>query len=172
MASVEQRGEVFRARVRIKGMPIKTGTFDTEEEAWDWAKKIEAAMTLGDPRVIEKPQAFETWIRRYIEEVADRWVTGDDKKSRLQHILELPIAQRKVASLTPADFEQLRDHLAKEGRRRGEGGLKPQTVRHYLQDCSAVWTQARRKWRCTTLPNPLADVDIPPVSARPQEQGA
>lgn len=167
MGTVSQRGSTWRARAG-SAKNRQSATFDTEDEAWAWVNKIEERVREGDPRVMEKTVAFRVWMQKYIDESADQWKSGDDKKSRLRNLLADPIAAIPVNRLTPADFEKLRDRLLKEGRRKrrkGEGpGLKPQTVRHYLQDCSAVWEAARRKWKVTTLPNVLHDTDIPPVS--------
>lgn len=167
MASVSKRGNSWRARA---GTPRQSGTFDTEEEAWEWARKIEEGVRRGDPRFTEAAVPFGDWIRRYIEEEAPQWATGKDKISRLRNLLADPISKVKVNRLAPADFERLRDRLLKSGRRNVKTGqpegLAPQTVRHYLEDCSAVWTAARRHWRVTTLPNVLHDTKIPPVSAR------
>lgn len=158
MASVRPRGGAFEARVRIKGFPTKSRTFDTEAQAHAWGRLEEARLLTLQAQGAPAPASplFSTWIQRYINEVADRWATAKDKKQRLGALLKDEIAAVPVADLTPDHFELLAGRLAVS--------RKPQTVRHYLQDCSAVWQAARKRWRATKLANPLHEIEMPPVS--------
>ena len=48
MASIDKRGNVWRARVRIKGFKKKTRSFDTKAEAEAWAARIEMQLLAGE----------------------------------------------------------------------------------------------------------------------------
>ncbi len=158
MASVQKRGRKYQAKVRIEGHKL-FATFDTEREAIEWGKREEAKILLSlSSAPALQADTFGSWVEKYIDEVADRFVTAKDKKSRLGRILGMPVARQRVEKLTPGHFETLKGKLY-------QAGLAPQTVRHYLQDCSAVWERARKEWKVTKLTNPLHEVDMPPVAA-------
>lgn len=156
MASIQKRNGRYQAKVRTNGQSL-FATFDTEREAIDWGKREEARILLQPGETPLPSGTFGQWIQRYILEVADRHVTAKDKKSRLNKLAKMPIAAKPTATLKPGDFETLKGRLLATG-------LAPQTVRHYLQDCSAVWESARKEWKETNLANPLHDIDMPPVS--------
>lgn len=157
MPTIEPRGTRFRAKVRVAGHPTQTETFATEAQALVWGHRIEQSLRTGTTYADPSP-AFSVWLEKYIRDEAPKWVTGKDKVSRLRALLSDPIALLPVALVRPTDIDRVQERL--EAR-----GLKPQTVRHYLQDCSAVWGAAKKKWRATTLPNPFHDIEMPRVSA-------
>ncbi len=47
MATYENRGGTWRVKIRAKGYPAHTRTFNTKIEAQSWAKVIERDMTRG-----------------------------------------------------------------------------------------------------------------------------
>ena len=48
MASISRRGNLqWRVRVRIKGYPVQTRTFETRTDAEAWAKITESEMVRG-----------------------------------------------------------------------------------------------------------------------------
>jgi hypothetical protein len=48
MASIEKRGEYWRARVRITGHPEKTQRFTSKAAASRWAKQIETELNESE----------------------------------------------------------------------------------------------------------------------------
>jgi len=44
VASINRRGNYWRAFVRRKGYPLASSTFDTKAEAESWARRIESEM--------------------------------------------------------------------------------------------------------------------------------
>lgn len=48
MASIDRRGTVWRARVRIRGFTPKTRSFDTRAEAEQRAARIESQLLAGE----------------------------------------------------------------------------------------------------------------------------
>jgi hypothetical protein len=48
MASIEKRGEFWRARVRIKGFPEKTQRFTSKTAAARWARQIETELSESE----------------------------------------------------------------------------------------------------------------------------
>jgi len=154
------RNGTFTARIRVTGHKSRSRTYDTRAEAENWAKVVVAKILVGDPTVTGGDEPFKVWLQRYHDFEASKWATVKDKQRRLKEMLTLPIANIPVRLCTPSDFERLRDWLLKERPR----PLSPQSVRHYLEDCSAVWSAARTKWKVTKLDNPLLETEIPPVS--------
>lgn len=68
MASIVNRGPYqFQVTVRRKGHPRQTKTFETEREAKDWAKLVEADMLRGvfkDRREVENMTLGELLLTR------------------------------------------------------------------------------------------------------------
>ena len=83
MATIEQRAgqdgkPVYRVKIRLKGRPPKTATFDRKTDAKQWAQKTETG--LKDSRYFDDSEAK----RRTLAEMIDRYLrdaTAKPKKS-------------------------------------------------------------------------------------------
>ncbi len=47
MATFEKRGDYWRVKIRRKGFPIQTRSFDTKAQAERWTRDIESEMDKG-----------------------------------------------------------------------------------------------------------------------------
>lgn len=157
MASIEKRVTAdgvttYRVKVRKKGYPVETATFNKLTDAKAWAAKIEAGIkegrhfhmaaakrhTLGE--LIER---YRTVGLRKLKDGRHRIAHLDWWKDRMGHLT--------LADLTPARVAEVRDTIASEGRMvwvKGENGKRVRvmkdearaggTVNRYLASLSAI----------------------------------
>ena len=72
MAQIEKRGDLqWRARVKKKGFPEQSKTFNTRRDAEDWAKVVESEMIRGTfiSRTESEKVIFGDVVDRYLREV-------------------------------------------------------------------------------------------------------
>ena len=125
MANFEQRKTkegktVIRVRVRLKGFPVETATFDRLTDARRWASKIETDIREG--RHFKTTEAK----RHTLAELVDRYLKDTlPKKSEVmqrdqwRHLTwwKDQIGDRLLADVTPSLLAEYRDRLSKgEGR--------------------------------------------------------
>lgn len=160
MASIIRRGDLqWQARVRRKGYPVQTKTFNTRAEAEAWARQIESEIDRG--MFVSRTEAESTTLcevlDRYEREIAPL------KKGKAQEISSLrtwkaaPIAQRSMASVRSSDVAKLRDDWLKQA----DPPLKPATVLRRLAVLSHVSSIARKEWGMESLSNPVELVRKP-----------
>jgi hypothetical protein len=93
MATFEKRGQYWRAKIRRKGYPEQTQSFDLKSKAEAWARSIENEMdTLGD------------LIDRYLKEVTP---LKRGKGPELQGRARLQLCQQLVQGLEVAHARPL-----------------------------------------------------------------
>lgn len=91
MATIEKRlnaegNPVFRVKVRLKGFPLQTATFQRLTDAKDWAKITEGA--IKDRRYFKNSEAK----KRTVAELIDRYVADvlpQKQKSRAKQTAQL-----------------------------------------------------------------------------------
>ena len=107
MAAFEKRGQYWRAKIRRKGFPDQSRSFDTRAEAEMWAGAIESEMDRGlyvDRTEAEK-NLLSDLIDRYLREVTPGKRGAGPEESRLRALQRRPIAQIKMADLNANDIE-------------------------------------------------------------------
>ena len=159
MASISKRGQYqWQAKIRKKGYPVMSNTFDTKREAEAWAAITESEMTRGVfvDRSKAESTTFEDVINRYIKEDAPKHKGGDSEIIRLKAFLrdEAKICARAMATLLTEDFEEFRDKRAQK--------VQPATVKRDLGLLHSVIEHNRR--RLNLRENPISDVRRPTVN--------
>ncbi|AOL20336.1 MULTISPECIES: site-specific integrase [Xanthomonas] len=162
MASFRKRDEFqWQARVRRRGYPEQTKTFNTKAEAEAWARKIESEIDRGV--FVSRTEAEATSL----EEVLDRYerevVASKKGKVQEQSIIRLwkatTLAKRSMASIRSTDVVAQRDLWLQR--------CKPATVLRRLALLSHVFNIARREWGMESLSNPVELIRKPqPNNAR------
>lgn len=147
MASIQRLGAKWRAQVYVKGVR-DSDTFRTRQEAAAWALVREAE--LGGAKLPDK--TFADAMKRYASDVAPEHGGGHWEAIRLNAMLEWPIARRKLANLTGADFAEWRDARLKK--------VSPSTVVREKNLLRSVLESARRDWQWIRA-NPMQDVRWP-----------
>jgi len=140
----------YRVKVRIKGHPVQTETFNRLTDAKLWAQKTEVAIRDGFyfPRTESRKHTLAELIERYTTEVLPhhkpKWIS--DLKPRLEW-WKAEIGSSLVADITPTIIVQCREKLVRETIR---GGKKrsPTSANRYLGALSHVFTIAVNEWDC------------------------
>jgi len=152
MASIERRTSKegtnsYRVKVRLKGYPVQTASFERLTDARKWSQHTEAAIREG--RHFKTSEAK----RHTLAELIDRYIRDilpqNHKKARdcLLHLVwwKDAIGSHTLADVTPALIAECRDKLA--GAITVRGKLRaPATVLRYMAALSHAFTIAVKEW--------------------------
>lgn len=154
----------WRAKVRKKGYPAQSATFDTKKAAQAWAGEVEAQMTKRrwvDTSAAERTTLGEA-LERYGNEVTPTKKGAKQEIGRLNRWRRDPLSLRPMADVRSADLAKWRDAQVAVGK-------AASTIRNDLNLISAVFTHAAREWGTEGLPNPMDAVRRPAVD-RPRDR--
>ncbi len=145
---------VWQARIRKKGYPQQTKTFNTKAEARTWVVSVEAEIGQGIfvSRAAAENVTLAELLARYGREITPAHRGAAVERIRLRTLAHDPLAERIVATLRSTDFAAWRD-----GRLRAAA---PGTVLREMNLLHHLFVVARREWGIHT-PNPLDDVGRP-----------
>lgn len=152
MASIEKREsqnkEVsYRVKIRLKGFPQQTATFERLTDARRWAQKTEAAMREGRyfKTTESKKRTLTEAIERYKTQILPTKPKSQfDQSTQLQWWKE-NIGHFVLADITPALIAEQRDKLA-NGITMRKVLRTPATVNRYLAALSHMFTIAIKEW--------------------------
>ena len=150
MATIEKRSALdgkisYRVKVRLKGRPSQSATFERLTDAKRWAQHTESAIREGRYfKTIEaKKHTLAEMVNRYVRDVLPH-------KSESEHFIanqeqQLDWWKEELGSyllfdVSPALIVEKRDLLRNRGER------APATVNRYLAVLSHVYTIAVREW--------------------------
>jgi integrase len=157
MATIDQRGAFWRARVRIPGFKLKTRSFNTEAQARAWASRKEAELRAGKDTIPDShlEMTLGEALERYLKEITP------EKKGRVQEerrirawLRRTAIVEVKLSQLKPTHFTEFKKDRLQEG-------TAANTVRLDLALISNLYTIARKEWNLAYLQNPIADMRMP-----------
>ncbi len=152
MASVEKRvtksGEVsFRVKVRLKGYPVQTATFNRKTDAQRWAKSTESAILEGRhfKTSAAKKHTLSQAIERYKAEILPR-----KPKAVKQRTMQLAWWDKNIGSFALADItasliseyrtKLLNEEVSKNKKR------SPATANRYMAALSHLLSITTREW--------------------------
>ncbi|MGO9602124.1 MAG: site-specific integrase [Candidatus Binataceae bacterium] len=151
MASIRKnRSGNWECRIRRRGYPPQTATFDIKTQARNWANTIESDMGRGlwvDQREAETTTLREA-LERYLLEVTPHKKSAYPEKRNARVILASDIASMTLATLRSKHVSE----FVQEQERRGIGA---NSIRIYLSLLSHLFTVARRDWGMEALANPV-----------------
>ena len=152
MASIEKRttsdGKTsYRVKVRLKGYPVQTGTFERMTDAKKWASSTESAIKEGRHfKTSEaKRHTLADLIDRYIRDVLPSKAKSEKKQKALLGWWREQMGSYALADVTPALIAEYRDKLAGGITVRGKQ-RNPATVVRYMAALSVAYTQAVNEW--------------------------
>jgi integrase len=141
MASIEKRETGYRVKVRLKGCPAQSATFERLTDARKWAQATETAIREG--RYFTKSEAKKHTVAdlvdRFNRDVVPRKgkMTGHEYARQLDGFRER-IGTYTLADMTPALISEQRDFLAHS--------VGPATVNRHLSALSVAVNIAVREW--------------------------
>lgn len=146
MTSIHQRIErPWRASVRIPGNKDEIKWFETQTEAEEWARGLEAQLLSELPANAD--WRLEPTLAQQLE-CYWHWETPEKLKARMRRRIDgwknSKLAQLGLSQLTPAHFEQTAE------------GRAGNAVQADLSLISDLFTVARLKWGMGHLENPIA----------------
>jgi len=154
MASISQRGNFWRARIRCRGQ-VLSKTFDTEAEAETWVAAEEARIIGGEtaPQIRKMPSSLS------VTELFDRYAkeVSPEKGGARWEVIRL----RAIAKAFPIPAIELDGAALAEWR---DGRLKQvsaSSVNRELNLISAVFTRAIKEWRLPVASNPAHNIQWP-----------
>ncbi|MFM0007262.1 site-specific integrase [Paraburkholderia dipogonis] len=155
MAAIQRRKDRWQARIRRRGFPVEVKTFDTRQDAEQWARSVETDMDRGSfvSRSEAEANTLEDIIERYITDVMPALRSASDEISRLRATCRTRLAKLSMTALTPKAVAAYRDERLKH--------VKPATVIRELAYLSAIINHARREWDIN-IANPVALIRKPP----------
>lgn len=133
MASIQRHGKRWRVQVYVDGKR-RSAVRDTKQEAAAWAIAQEAELSgkaLPD-------RTFGAAVKRYREEVAPGHKGARWEIVRCKSLEKEPMAKRKLAGLSQADFAAWRDERL--------GEVSPGTVVREMTLMRSVLESCRRDW--------------------------
>lgn len=152
MATIEKRTNnkqeiTYRVKIRLKGQPIQTATFERITDARRWVQQTEAAMREG--RYFKTSEAK----KHTLNEAVDRYiktVLPHKPRSQYPQTLQLKwwkevIGYHALADVTPALIAEQREKLAVGITARNKLRTSA-TVNRYLAALSHVFTVAVKEW--------------------------
>jgi len=151
MASIEKRknrkGETtYRVKIRLKGFPTQTATFERLTDARKWEQQTESAIREGRhfKTMESKRHTAAEMIDRYKQDVLPNKKSGKDQARHLDWWKE-QLGSYVLADVTPAIIVEHRDKLKNGITCRGTQ-RSPSTVNRYLAALSHVFTIAMKEW--------------------------
>lgn len=131
----------YRVRVRLKGYPLQTASFDRLTDARKWAASTETAIREGRhfKTAEAKKHTLADLIERYINDVLPTKTKklSTDQSNQLKW-WNNKIGSHLLADVTPALIVEFRDELSKI--------RKPATVARYMAALSHAFTVAVNEW--------------------------
>ena len=129
MATFVQRKNGWQAKVRRRGMPSISRTFDLKADAEAWAREVEREIQKGNIAALDTSAqriTVDEVIERFRASMAGTYKTSNQAplESRLKAISKRWGAY-SLASIRPFDLAKWRDDMLAEG-------LAAQSAKHYL----------------------------------------
>ncbi len=152
MANIEKRNSSngvtnYRVKIRLKGFPIQSATFERITDARKWAQQTESAIREGRHfKTTEgKRHTLAELIDRYIRSVLPHKPKSAYDQTRQLKWWSTEIGSHALSDVTPSLIAQYRDKLADGITHHGKPRA-PATVNRYMAALSIVFTTAVKEW--------------------------
>jgi len=157
MATITRRkvGQ-WQAKIRRKGYPVQSRTFDTRVDAEAWARDVERQMDRASfvPSTSAEKTTLAEAIDRYLKEVCPSLARGGSAQKGNLHRLQENLGATSLAALDSSQISAYRDTMLKT--------YSLQTVRHDMGLLNRVLNCCQIDWGIN-LPRglPTANVRLP-----------
>lgn len=152
MANIEKRtnkdgSNSYRVKVRLKGYPVQTASFERRTDAKKWSQDTESAIREG--RHFKTSEAKRHTLAELIDRYSRDILPQNPKKARdcLPRLMwwKAAIGNHTLADVTPALIAECRDKLAGAVTVRGKP-YAPASVLRYMSALSHAFTIAVKEW--------------------------
>lgn len=175
MANIEKRkgkfGTTYRVKIRIKGHPAISQTFNRQGDALNWAEETEAALRggayVGDTPPGDMP--FEEALNKYIDHIQTaKKIVGKGKDKKLVPLKKINTVLREVtaAERLHKEFDSfsLREITSKMCAKYRDKRLLEASVSTFLKEMfvfNNVFKLARTEWEIDIDQSPFKDIQTP-----------
>ncbi|WP_243545311.1 tyrosine-type recombinase/integrase [Pseudodesulfovibrio tunisiensis] len=151
MATIQKRGKhQWQVKIRRKGYPQQSKTFERKTDAEQWARDIENEMDRGvfvSRKEAESTTLYEA-LDRFIQEYIPNLKMVATETRRAKAIQKRDIAKHYLATIRTKD-------IADFIREREQEGVKGNTIRLDLATLSRLFEIAATDWGMESLTNPV-----------------
>jgi len=157
MATITKRAtNQWQAKIRHKGYPTQSKTFQSKASAERWAKMIEAEMDAGTfvSRTESEITTLEEAFQRYLKEITPHKKGARKEENKIKAWMARPLAKHFLAGIRGSHLATFRDERLAEGK-------SPSTVRNELNIISHLFTIAKTEWGMENLSNPVQNMRRP-----------
>lgn len=151
MASIRKRGPYqWEVRIRRKGYPVQSKTFERKIDAEAWSRDIENEMDRGvfvsrkEAETTTLEEALDRFINEYIPNL--KMVANETRRAKA-------LQKRDIAHMPLAAIRS--KHIADFIKERENEGVKPNTIRLDLAILSRLFEVAGTDWGMESLANPV-----------------
>lgn len=159
MATIEKRvtnkGTTYRVKIRLRGYPPESATFERKTDALEWSKRTEADMKSGRYFGGAKRHTFQNLADEYEKHASENLRSFAERKQHLRRWRD-EFKDDLLSDITPQRIQKVREKLLKEPtryttREKGDGTQDSQremgirsgpTVNRYLATLSACLSYA------------------------------
>ncbi len=152
MATIEKRvnGEgatSYRVKVRLRGYPTQTATFNRQTDAKKWIQDTESAIREGRHfKTSEaKKHTVKKLIERYVKEILPQKKSASAQESQLNYWMD-SIGSFLLSDITPALIVEQRSQLALEKNDHKKVKKTNATINRYCAALSHVFSIAVKEW--------------------------
>ena len=152
MASIEKRitregKSSYRVKIRLKGQPTESASFERLTDAKKWAASTESAIRENRhfKTSASKRHTLAELIDRYVREVLPAKPKSRVNQTALLKWWKAEIGSFALSDVSPALIAEYRDKLAAGKTKRGTQ-RNPATVVRYLAALSVCFTHAVKEW--------------------------
>lgn len=137
----------YRVRIRLKGYPIQTATFERKTDANKWVQTTESAIREGRhfKTSESKKHTFGDMIDRYIKDVLPKKSKQIPAQLTQLNRWKVELGSYVLADITVPLIVECRDKLGNEVTKRGSL-RSPATVVRYMAALSHAFTIAVNEW--------------------------
>ena len=143
---------VWQVKIRRKGWPPQSATFDTKVQAEAWSRQVEGEMDRGVfvSRAESENTTLSEALTRYLAEVTPTKKPTTAHRERVigRSLQSHPLARRTLASIRGKD-------MAAYMRQRHEESKGANTIRLEMALLSHLFNTARTAWGMESLTNPV-----------------
>ena len=139
----------YRVRVRIKGCPTQTATFDSFTKAKEWARIMENQIIDGDfdTLIKAKRNTVSDLINRYFKTILPELKPKTAKDFKMQLLWwKSVLGDTALSDVTPAVLLEYREKLKERKGKKENKTLSNATLNRYMSVLSIVWNYGYKEW--------------------------
>lgn len=154
VATIEERitaenKKTYRVKIRLRGKPVQSATFDRITDAKKWAASTESAIREGRyfKTAESKKHTFAEMVERYIKTILPLKPKSQAKQTMQLNWWKSNLGDYTLSDVTPALITEFKDKLfAETYGKKNDKKRTPATVVRYMAALSHCFTVAVNDW--------------------------